>query len=53
VQYDPATKRIVCPCHDGVFDLEGVNISGPPPTPLTRLDVKVKSSQTITVAIRE
>lgn len=28
-----------CPCHGGQYDLLGKNISGPPPKPLTRLNV--------------
>jgi cytochrome b6-f complex iron-sulfur subunit len=28
-----------CNCHGGRYDLDGKNISGPPPRPLTRLDV--------------
>jgi cytochrome b6-f complex iron-sulfur subunit len=31
--------RIVCPCHGGVYDLSGKNVSGPPPKPLTELTV--------------
>jgi Rieske Fe-S protein len=31
-----------CPCHEGVFDLEGVPISGPPDRPLARIEVEVR-----------
>ncbi len=31
--------RIYCHCHGGVYDLEGQNVSGPPPRPLRELDV--------------
>jgi Rieske Fe-S protein len=35
--------QIVCPCHDGYFDpLDGSVISGPPPTPLEKLNVEIK-----------
>lgn len=34
VGWDAASKRIHCPCHDGLFDLNGNVISGPPPKPL-------------------
>lgn len=30
---------IHCHCHGGVYDLEGKNVSGPPPKPLTRYQV--------------
>ncbi|HOU54012.1 MAG TPA: Rieske 2Fe-2S domain-containing protein [Myxococcota bacterium] len=31
--------RIYCNCHGGTYDLEGRNIAGPPPRPLTPLRV--------------
>lgn len=49
VQYDPRSERIVCPCHDGLFDLNGKNIDGPPPSPLTQLMVKVDAEDRIRV----
>lgn len=30
---------LFCQCHSGVYDLEGKNIAGPPPSPLTPLRV--------------
>jgi len=41
VNYDPDSRRIVCPCHQGLFDLEGNVLGGPPPRPLERLSVEV------------
>jgi len=41
VQFDDATKRIWCPCHNGYYDLEGRNVAGPPPHPLTAFDVQL------------
>lgn len=41
VTYDPARRQIVCPCHQGLFDLEGKVVGGPPPRPLERLDVEL------------
>ena len=32
-------KRIFCHCHGGVYDLNGKNVAGPPPRPLTELGV--------------
>jgi len=32
-------NRLLCPCHGGTYDLNGVNIAGPPPRPLTPLTV--------------
>ncbi|MDO8580712.1 MAG: Rieske 2Fe-2S domain-containing protein [Candidatus Omnitrophota bacterium] len=34
VAWDAAKKQIECPCHAGVFDLDGRVVSGPPPRPL-------------------
>jgi Rieske Fe-S protein len=34
VQYKADDRVIWCACHDGRYDLEGRNISGPPPRPL-------------------
>ena len=31
--------RFICPCHNGIYDLDGKNISGPPPRPLVELSV--------------
>jgi Rieske Fe-S protein len=31
--------RLHCPCHGGVYDLEGKNVAGPPPRPLNELVV--------------
>ncbi len=41
VTYDPTARHIVCPCHQGLFDLEGNVMSGPPPKPLERLEVEI------------
>lgn len=48
VQYDPNSKQIICACHNGVYDLTGKNISGPPPRPLDEFTVKL-SGDDITV----
>lgn len=41
VQYDVKASDIWCACHGGRYDLTGRNISGPPPRPLTPLQVNV------------
>ena len=33
---------IWCPCHDGYYDLQGKNVSGPPPRPLPEHRVSVR-----------
>jgi Rieske Fe-S protein len=41
VQYRPEQKNIWCACHNGVYDLKGQNLSGPPPRPLEEYVVNV------------
>ena len=47
VQYDPAEKQIVCACHGGQFDLNGKNVGGPPPKPLTAFSVNVRGDEIV------
>jgi cytochrome b6-f complex iron-sulfur subunit len=42
VNYQREKKEFLCPCHGGRYDLEGRNIAGPPPAPLTKLPVRVE-----------
>lgn len=39
VQYRPDMKLLWCACHNGTYDLNGGNVSGPPPRPLERFAV--------------
>jgi Rieske Fe-S protein len=39
VEYRPGQRQIVCNCHNGHYDLNGRNVAGPPPRPLTSLQV--------------
>jgi nitrite reductase/ring-hydroxylating ferredoxin subunit len=45
VEWDPKRRQVICPCHRGVFDLQGNVISGPPPAPLRRREVDVRDGQ--------
>lgn len=47
VQYDPAAKEIVCACHGGQFDLNGKNVGGPPPKPLTAYSVNTRGDDIV------
>ncbi len=38
-------EEFFCPCHNGVFDKQGKVVSGPPPRPLDRYEVKVENDQ--------
>jgi Rieske Fe-S protein len=44
VEYRPEKGVIFCACHNGVFDLEGRNVSGPPPRPLEALKVMLRGT---------
>jgi len=41
VQLRPDGQSIWCACHNGFYDLEGRNVSGPPPRPLESYIVHV------------
>jgi len=47
VNYEPGSKVIWCPCHNGMFDLHGRNIGGPPPRPLTEYKVNLRNGQIV------
>lgn len=42
LEYDKLQRKLVCPCHAGVFDLEGRVVSGPPPKPLLTFPLRVE-----------
>ena len=43
VYYEADTRQMVCPCHEGVFDVRGRVVEGPPQRPLGRIDVEVRN----------
>jgi cytochrome b6-f complex iron-sulfur subunit len=45
VQYRPDLQQIWCPCHNGRYNLHGVNVAGPPPRPLEQYDVAIKDDK--------
>lgn len=47
VQYQPETKGIWCACHNGRYNLNGQNISGPPPRPLEAFVVNVRGDDIV------
>ena len=47
VQYKADTSQIWCACHNGLYDLQGQNVSGPPPRPLERLVVNQRGEDVI------
>ena len=47
VQLKKETEQIWCACHNGIYNLEGNNISGPPPKPLTPFNVRIANDKVI------
>lgn len=47
VQYRQDLGHIWCACHNGHFDLKGINIQGPPPRPLEAFAVNVRGDQIV------
>ena len=45
VQYRADLSHIWCACHNGHYDLRGINIAGPPPRPLPAWTVSVRGDQ--------
>jgi Rieske Fe-S protein len=45
VQYKTDEKLIWCACHNGKYDINGKNISGPPPAPLTPLNIVIQKDE--------
>jgi cytochrome b6-f complex iron-sulfur subunit len=50
VQYRASRSDIWCACHNGVYSLDGANVSGPPPRPLTPLVLNVRGD---TIVVRK
>lgn len=47
VQYRGDLHEIWCACHNGLYDLNGRNLSGPPPRPLEAYDVHVRGDEIV------
>jgi Rieske Fe-S protein len=45
VQYRDDLHHVWCACHNGHYDLNGKNISGPPPRPLEQYAVNVRGDE--------
>ena len=45
VRWIAEQQRFFCPCHNGVYKKDGTVVSGPPPRPLDRYQVKVENDQ--------
>lgn len=47
VQYRSDLQRIWCACHNGMYDLNGRNVSGPPPRPLEEYAVYLRGEDIV------
>ena len=47
VKYDKERQVFICPCHAGIFDLEGKVVSGPPPKPLPKFSVRIEGNNLV------
>jgi menaquinol-cytochrome c reductase iron-sulfur subunit len=45
VRWIDGRQEFFCPCHNGVFDKQGLVVSGPPPRPLDQYPTKVEDGQ--------
>jgi len=45
VQFREDLREVWCACHNGKYNLDGRNISGPPPRPLEAFDVQVRGDE--------
>jgi cytochrome b6-f complex iron-sulfur subunit len=52
VAFSAERRQIECPCHRGVYSLDGQNIDGPPPRPLDELLVTVNDGSVIVSSTR-
>jgi len=44
-KFNADSGNIECPCHGGVYDTRGNVVSGPPPTPLAQVPVRVEQDR--------
>ena len=47
VQFRKDLRQIYCACHNGKYDLNGRNISGPPPAPLEKYGIAIQNNEVI------
>jgi cytochrome b6-f complex iron-sulfur subunit len=47
VQYRDTDRQIWCACHNGVYDINGKVVSGPPPAPLEEYAVRVRGDEVV------
>jgi cytochrome b6-f complex iron-sulfur subunit len=53
VQYRSDMHQVWCACHNGIYDTNGRNVSGPPPRPLDAFDVHIRGDEVVVSRKRE
>ena len=51
VGYSIEHNRIECPCHRGIYAVDGKVVSGPPPKPLSELRVETRDGVVVVVEV--
>lgn len=46
-RYDAASKHFLCPCHGGVYDVDGTVLDGPPPAPLRSIEARIDGADVV------
>jgi len=47
VQYRESSRQIWCACHNGLYNLNGQVVSGPPPRPLDEYAVHIRGEEVV------
>jgi Rieske Fe-S protein len=47
VQYKESSHQIWCACHNGLYNLNGQVVSGPPPHPLEEYSVHIRGDEVV------
>jgi cytochrome b6-f complex iron-sulfur subunit len=47
VEFEKAKNRLLCPCHAGIYDLDGNVVSGPPPKPLPHIALRIEGENLV------
>ena len=53
MQYRADVHQVWCACHNGLYDLSGRNVSGPPPRPLESYEVHTSGEDIVVSRRRE
>lgn len=51
VVYSKSDNKLLCPCHNGSFNLAGVPIGGPPTRPLPKITIEQRGDQLLATGV--